>query len=568
MPTHTGPDPGQPVSPHDGQMRVSEMYGSMANVRIIEIISMNAGPEVLQAIPWIAGYWTTPDNTYQVVVQLEELPAREHQIRKAFSDIKEYLAAHNPEILVSDSRDAKNLALLPLDGNGLEWLNPNTSPFRQIKEAPKLDDVDLLIKHYNHRVLKVNHNVAVQKPNGLWMRYSKEPYFAGLITEFVQEARTAHNKDAGKRISAQSANSVTIQLHGLAEYGEFEQVDLTSHFDTSPIIPFTDGSHIHLDQGREQTCRCILDGTPMIDHGWTVPPPDFSLLEAEKPAIMFYFGDDIFKNAGRRLAGPNKTVDMIISSASDAGKSSLGMVLQLSLPGAIRFLDSSTLSKDKSNFSAHVIHLTESRITIFDEVSRADFDWGATMFEITADIPEVNPKHLQAERRRVIGTAMLIAPTQPEINSAQQGIENRLGAIFKPQLTDHAVSSEERALWLSPAETAKTRAWLLHYAVAGYPYRNKNELYGNKNARQDVIDQAIPEIVELAREALDSLNPEYGYQLEEIKDRLAKAGIQDVPTGNKEFRDLMNACYPKSETRSRRWIPGEKQHRRWTGIGY
>ena len=431
------------------------------------------------------------------------------------------------------------------------------------------EDTDLLCEHYADRILKVNHSIAIKKPNGLWVRYSKEPYFIGLVTKFVDEARKAHRKkQTAKRITVSTANNVIAQLHGEAEYGTFEQVDLTSHFDTAPLVPFTDGTHIHLDQGRDEICTCPLDGLAMIDHGWVVDPPDFSLLQEPKPDIMQYFGDDIFRNVGRRLAGPNKGIDLLISSASQAGKSSLGLVLQLALPGVIQFLDSSTLSKDTSTYSAHVIHLTESRITIFDEVSRADFDWTKIMFEITADIPEVNPKHLRQERRKLIGTAMLIAPTTPEINSAEQGIENRIGAVFKPSLLDNSIDSERRTIWTDKKETAKLRAWLIHYAVEEYPYRNEKGRYGDQHARTVVIDQATPEQVALGRQELDHLYPEQGYLLEDIKGRLVKAGIENLPIDAKSYGQFLRQCYPPAESVNRRWVTGEKPHRRWTGIGY
>ena len=431
------------------------------------------------------------------------------------------------------------------------------------------DDTDLLCEHYADRILKVNHNIAIKKPNGLWVRYEKEPHFIGLVTKFVDEARKAHRKkQTAKRITVSTANNVIAQLHGEAEYGTFEQVDLTSHFDTAPLVPFTDGTHIHLDQGRDEICTCPLDGLAMIDHGWVVDPPDFSLLQEPKPDIMQYFGDDIFRNVGRRLAGPNKGIDLLISSASQAGKSSLGLVLQLALPGVIQFLDSSTLSKDTSTYSAHVIHLTESRITIFDEVSRADFDWTKIMFEITADIPEVNPKHLRQERRKLIGTAMLIAPTTPEINSAEQGIETRIGAVFKPSLLDNSIDSERRTIWTDKKETAKLQAWLIHYAVEEYPYRNEKGRYGDQHARTVVIDQATPEQVALGRQELDHLYPEQGYLLEDIKGRLVKAGIENLPIDDKSYGQFLRQCYPPAESVNRRWVTGEKPHRRWTGIGY
>ena len=431
------------------------------------------------------------------------------------------------------------------------------------------EDTDLLCEHYADRILKVNHSIAIKKPNGLWVRYSKEPYFIGLVTKFIDEARKAYRKKKpDKRSTVSTANNVIAQLHGEAEYGTFEQVDLTSHFDTAPLIPFTDGTHIHLDQGRDEICTCPLDGLDMIDHGWSVMPPDFSLLQEPKPDIMQYFGDDIFRNVGRRLAGPNKGIDLLISSASQAGKSSLGLVLQFALPGVIIFLNSSTLNKETSTYSAHVIHLTESRITIFDEVSRADFDWTKIMFEITADIPEVNPKHLQPERRRLIGTAMLIAPATPEINSAEQGIENRIGAVFKPPLADNGIDSERRTLWTDKKERAKLRAWLIHYAVEEYPYRNENSRYGDQHARTSVIDQATPEQVALARQELDDLYPESGYLLEDIKARLVKAGIENLPIDDKGYGQFLRQCYPPAESVRRRWAKGEDVHRRWIGIGY
>ena len=431
------------------------------------------------------------------------------------------------------------------------------------------EDTDLLCEHYADRILKVNHNIAIKKPNGLWVRYAKEPHFIGLVTKFVDEARKAHRKkQTAKRISVSTANNVIAQLHGEAEYGTFEQVDLTSHFDTAPLVPFTDGTHIHLDQGQDETCTCPLDGLDMIDHGWSVQPPDFSLLQEPKPDIMKHFGDDIFRNVGRRLAGPNKGIDLLISSASQAGKSSLGLALQFALPGVIRFLDSSTLNADTSTYSAHVIQLTESRLTVFDEVSRADFNWTKIMFEITADIPQVNPKHLQPERRRLIGTAMLIAPATPEINSAEQGIENRIGAVFKPALVDNSIDSERRNLWMDKKETAKLRAWLIHYAVEEYPYRNEKDRYGDQHARNAVIDQSTPEQVELARQELDHLYPESGYLLEDIKGRLVKACIENLPVDDKSFGQFLRQCYPPAESVNRRWVTGEKPHRRWTGIGY
>ena len=145
---------------------------------------------------------------------------------------------------------------------------------------------------------------------------------------------------------------------------------LPDMMDRAPVVPFMDGSHVHLDQGQRQTCRCDTKALKIINHGWQIPPPDFDLLNRQ-PAVCDHFGVAFLDAIARHLCGPSKEADCMVSAVSDAGKSTLCSALSSAMPGAIVATEAaSVLTGAKKRFSVHTLPLTRARIVLFDECGK------------------------------------------------------------------------------------------------------------------------------------------------------------------------------------------------------
>ena len=220
-----------------------------------------------------------------------------------------------------------------------------------------------------------------------------------------------------------------------------------------------------MDHRRAETCRCSLDDKLTLDHGWEIPPPDWSI--TTDPDILSHFGPELLEELAQRTWGPDKTCDFLLSPHAGVGKFTLSTVLAETLPGLVYRIDASELKDQRMAFSVHTKPLTNCRIVMYDEAARAGVKWTNTLYSMTDEDIDVNDKHRLEERLRRIGTPVFIGPDQPDLDAGQQGIAARVGAVWQLKAASGSVDATRRALWLSDTEKAKLRTWLLEVALRG-----------------------------------------------------------------------------------------------------
>ena len=205
--------------------------------------------------------------------------------------------------------------------------------------------------------------------------------------------------------------------------------------------------------GIPQCCRCSLDDTPILSHGWAIPPPDWDLIDAPLPAAESHFdGCLLVSQLAERLWGPDKRIDLFIVQASNSGKTSFAEACEMALPGAITRTDASEFTAASAAFSEHSESLAHSLVSFLDEVSKCELTWTDVVYGMTDSRVRINTKHHKVIRLPRIGAAVLVADVTPTIDSTAQGMVNRLGVSWRPDLQPYSLSEDGRAHWLSPEQ--------------------------------------------------------------------------------------------------------------------
>ena len=425
--------------------------------------------------------------------------------------------------------------------------------------AEKLSDVQCVVRYQADNIRIVGDDLALRTPGNLWVIYSNASRRCRrLLARIIRTARAAHSPEAATSDTSEAViNSLVNQLHDHGFDGDFQRI-LRQRFDLAPIIPFNDGSHLHLANREERTCRCDLQDTPMLDWGWDVPPPDWNI--EKTPDIVKHFGTDVMHELAQRLWPPDKTCDFLINPHSNSGKSTLTTALAQMAPGLIYRMDASYLRVDRMAFSAHLNPLTSSRIAFYDEAARAGVKWTDVLYAMTDDDIDLNLKHRNETRLRRIGTPIFLGADQPNIDSTSQG--NRVGAVWFPHTEADSVDADRRKLWLSEQEIDRLRVWMLRCALLG-PRDNNN--LADMAARERFVEDAVPESVIAAQDALAHLKPAEAYTLDRIKGILEAAAVE-IGTRDRDLGQLIRAAYPKAVNKPIREAGG-KRKRLWTGIG-
>ena len=431
----------------------------------------------------------------------------------------------------------------------------------------KISDAAALVKHAADDFLYVGRDLAIRTPGNLWMLYDHaDRDCRGLLSEVIRDARIAEGADPDACDPPDTAlNSVINNLLGRARRGAFKTADITA-FDRAALVPFTDGSHLHLDQRLPESCTCRLERDPTIDHGWTVPPPDWD--EQTKPDILDHFGPEILEEMAQRIWGPDKSCDFLLAPNPGSGKSSVSIVLSETMPGLVYRMDTSEIKEHRLAFSVHTKPLSSSRVVLYDEAARAGVKWTDVLYAMTDIDIDVNDKHTLEKRHRRIGTPVFLGPDQPDIDTSQQGIVSRIGAVWQHRAGAHSVDSARLALWRSATERSRLLTWMLEVALRGP--RDPDKI-SNQTARQDFILNGEDPLTADVLDVLGPLDPAELYHLDTLTGFLEAAGVE-LPTaksGEVVQNDLAKAirtAFPGANSRNRR-RPGQKPCTLWQGVG-
>ena len=431
----------------------------------------------------------------------------------------------------------------------------------------KISDAAALVKHAADDFLYVGRDLAIRTPGNLWMLYDHaDRDCRGLLSEVIRDARIAEGADPDACDPPDAAlNSVINNLLGRARRGAFRTTDITD-FDRTPLVPFTDGSHLHLDQRLPESCNCRLERHLALDHGWAVPPPDWD--ETTLPDLLTHFDPDILKEMAQRIWGPDKSCDFLLAPNPGSGKSSISIVLSETMPGLVYRMDTSEIKEHRLAFSVHTKPLSSSRVVLYDEAARAGVKWTDVLYAMTDIDIDVNDKHAREKRHRRIGTPVFLGPDQPDIDTSQQGIVARIGAVWQHRADAHSVDSARLALWRSPTERARLLTWMLEVALRGP--RDPDKI-SNQTARQDFILNGEDPLTADVLDVLGSLDPAELHHLDTLIGFLEAAGVElpTTKTGEVVQNDLAKAirtAFPGANSRNRR-RPGQKPCKLWQGVG-
>ena len=435
----------------------------------------------------------------------------------------------------------------------------------------KISDAAALVKHAADDFLYVGRDLAIRTPGNLWLLYDHaERDCRGLLSETIRDARIAEGADPDACDPPDAAlNSVINNLLGRARRGAFRTADITD-FDRTPLVPFTDGYHLHLDQRLPESCKCRLERHLTLDHGWAVPPPTWD--ETTLPDLLTHFDPDILEEMAQRIWGPDKGCDFLLAPNPGSGKSSISIVLSETMPGLFHRMDTSEIKEHRLAFSVHTKPLASSRVVLYDEAARAGVKWTDVLYAMTDIDIDVNDKHAREKRHRRIGTPVFLGPDQPDVDTSQQGIESRIGAVWQHRADAQSVDSARLALWRSETERTRLLTWMLKVALRGP--RDPNHI-SDQTARHDFILNGEDELTADVLDGLGSLDPAELYHLDSLMGFLEAAGVE-LPTtkaGEVMKNDLaraIRAAFPGASSRKRR-RPGAGREGKachlWQGVG-
>ena len=372
---------------------------------------------------------------------------------------------------------------------------------------------------------------------GLWTEYTGKAMTPAIVAELIHQSAVA--ADMGLTAMEPSSSNVKAVADGVRRriVNGTLPTFLPADMDTAPVIPFLDGTHLHLDRGRRAVCECDTKHLRIINHGWQIPAPDFGLL-SKLPAVCQQFGVAFLDAIARHLGEPSKEADILVSAISNAGKSTLCKLLADALPGAIVALEAaSVLTGPKRRFAAHTLPLTKARIVIFDECGKVD-DWSDTIYEVTAWNLPIERKGIDTAFIPRIGNAVFVGDTLPAFDASQQGANNRIGHIAQLD-TIAPIGKDDYRLWNTDTEIARLRAYMLDRAMAAWARRDDAIPYWRNADRATCIEDMTPPDVAHLR----ALFADGGYvPSESIRNALLGAGY-DIPQA-RAFGALVRRCWP------------------------
>ena len=423
------------------------------------------------------------------------------------------------------------------------------------------DYVDLVMEHYPNRVASIGDDIALRTDAGLWRIYDHgNRRDRGLLTRLIRTARLAAG-DIGKRVGDSTINNIVNDLHDHAAGRDLPILHRT-HLCRTPIVPFTDGTHLHLDYGRPETCACSLDEHPWLDFGWQIPPPDWSLFDHDRPDLLDQFDEGIITQIAERLHGPDKRADFLSSRATNGGKSSCTAACAACLPGIIDRIEASELNKDNIHFSVHSAPLAHCRILFLDEFTKNEMDVTPMLYGLTDDTVNINEKHAQQIHQPRLGTAIFVGDDEPTYNSVAQGVPTRIGLVWRPDIKPLSVDLARRELWLSDHQLATLRAWLLGLALQG---RRNPDVYNNNENRRRSMQQSVPQAILKAREAFEDWDPAVGYTYDAIRQALSNSQAIDALANDNQVVRMISEAWPDAQKRQCRQ-PDGKRPMLWYGI--
>ena len=420
-------------------------------------------------------------------------------------------------------------------------------------ELPAISPADALLAHC-HASIRAYSDTLLLADGGLWTVYDRSRRAQAVLNNLCRKADTAADIEPGNLRRAQ-LDDLEVALLSAAMRGEVVKVS-GDDLDRHAIIPFDDGSHLHLDHGARAVCRCDLRPFLMLNHGWEIPAPDWDLLDAP-PLVFGQFPQDFFAAIARHYWGTSKDADFLACPTSDAGKSTVAAALAKSLPGSVAVKQAhSTLTEQRRKFSAHVKPLIDARIVVFDEVGKVDGDkWTAMLFELTPAELDIELKGLDTVTRPRFGNAVLIGECPPQFDPSVQGVAARIGYTADLLLTP--IDGATRRDWLSDTEIARLRAWMLDFALdAGQERRDAG--YHRTIDRAEIIAGLLPDGVSAMRERFAGNSGKW-ISNKSLADAMSAEGL-DVPNGN-AFKKFVKQCWPHAEP-SR-----QADGRGWRGVG-
>ena len=315
----------------------------------------------------------------------------------------------------------------------------------------------------------------------------------------------------------------------------------------SPVVAFTDGSHIHLDRTEVGLCtESDLRQYRLLDL-WRIPAPDFGLLD-HNPALFTQFGQELFQQLSRYLLGTQKAIDFFACHKSGVGKSTMCEALAAALPGMIMYIDGkgATGAKRTERFTPDVELLTMARMIIFDESGKLDIKLLSKIISYSAAVMNIERKHENAINRPRIGGPWMVGDVLPELDQSVQGVSSRIGNLVEiPEETLDTITLATRELWLSGDEVARLRAWMLFYAMDANRRRDDPPPWEDAPNRQELLGKMRPPPVKVLHEYFtENTDPGSWTATKEIVQVLESAGL-DKPKGG-AMRRLMLSAFPNA----------------------
>ena len=401
-----------------------------------------------------------------------------------------------------------------------------------------------LVAEFPGHVVSAEDGFLTCNAHGVWTRYD-----AHNERGRRNLGALARRCDAEFTVTPGNIRTLAEEIHVLIASG-YDGIQVVGREDifSGPIIPFLDGSHVHLDGGADELCRDPNDIRGLyVVADWSIPSPDFDLLNAE-PSVFRQFDIDYLADIARFFGDTSKNVDMIAVPQSNAGKTSWISALAMALPGLVVVSPRGSVKKARNErFTVAVQPLADSRLVIFDEAGKLDTDMENLIFDLTEDYLLIERKQRDAVIVKRLGNALFVGDSFAEgVDDARQGIPGRLGNLWEFNL--QPITPAIRTRWLSHNEVARLRAWAVHLGIEGFP--NRTMLRQQEADRAVSIEQMQPKnVAALQTTFKPGVYPVDGWvSSADLCEAIGNAGL---PTpNNKQLPRIVLKAFPSAKSKT------------------
>ena len=427
------------------------------------------------------------------------------------------------------------------DGKGYHYPEESTKRAQALTRRGDDADFERLMEYRADRFAKLRHarGSAAMLSNelGLWTPFAdrdRKDAAIGVVGWLVEEARQlalaeaetldpmAASREVVEPVLARDISNAAAyaarRIAGAHPTARVATIHASEFNDrgANVIIPLRDGGAWDVATDRPIAPE---DLSPMrwTDLGWSIPPPDYELLDKPSPAgdaVRRWFGHGgplwpILDRFACYMCGTDKAVDMI-KGEQDVGKSTAWNTIARAFPGAVERRNGPTVFSTAATkrFTPVQECLGRALVCVVDEIGDIEPAAGGHALKasdlkaICDDTLTIELKGVQIEGVNRLGTAVFMGNEWAAVDTDVKGVHGRVKWAY--ELDDEVMPNEARLLLETREASNVLRA--MAFQLAHRKLANGSLWHVDANRQRDrdrMLESGADEVVAALKEAFE-----------------------------------------------------------------